>query len=218
MMMLVLFLFILISIIMLITCLSTIQLSIKDFKLDSNEWAAHPSDLQHWHIFQVNIKILFLNKIPILKIEMGKNQILKIIERIELKNKIISLATKDLTNERNIKVMQYIKSSRIKIKKFNLNIDMGTSDAVITSFLTAGIASGIGILLSTLIKKFDKKNYKYAVTPIYKNKNIIKIGLNCIISVKTVHIIYIIYMFFKKRRVDDNERTSNRRTYDYGYE
>lgn len=229
-MIVVLFLSILISIliVVLILCLSTIKLSIEGFELnnidaDSEDYNKKANKIDEI-IDNINIdinlaiKILLLNKIPILRITMNKNKILKVIEKIKLKSKLENLAVKDLTNERNIDMMHYITESNVKLEVFRLEMDIGTEDAIITSFLTAGIASGMGVILSKVIEKFDDQKYKYAITPIYKNKNIVRIGLNCIISTKVVHIINIVYMFFKKRRVDKNERTSNRRSYDYGYE
>ena len=58
------------------------------------------------------------------------------------------------------------------------------------------------------------KNCFYDIKPIYKDKNLYEISLNCIIEVKMVHIINMIYKIVKKRRSDKNERTSNRRAYD----
>ena len=64
-----------------------------------------------------------------------------------------------------------------------------------------------------------KEHYNYTIEPIYQNKNIYKIQFNCIIQVKMVHIINVIYIFLKKGRSDLNERTtSNRRSYGYSYE
>lgn len=71
------------------------------------------------------------------------------------------------------------------------------------------------------LQKINKieKNYKYQITPIFQNKNLYKINLNCIIQLKMVHIINVIYIFSKKGRSDKNERTaSNRKSYGYSYE
>ena len=61
------------------------------------------------------------------------------------------------------------------------------------------------------------KKKKFTVLPLYNIGNVIKINLNCIIDVKIVHIIYVIYILFKKGR-NVNERASDRRAYDYSYE
>jgi hypothetical protein len=76
----------------------------------------------------------------------------------------------------------------------------------------------MAIGLSNMIKEFQKQKHKYTITPVYADKNIIKINLNCIIKIKMIHIICVLYILMKKRRVEKHERTSNRRTYDYSYE
>lgn len=53
--------------------------------------------------------------------------------------------------------------------------------------------------------------------PMYRFGNSINLSLNCIINVKMVHIIYVIYILLKKGMIK-NERTSNRGAYDYSYE
>jgi len=63
----------------------------------------------------------------------------------------------------------------------------------------------------------NPKKSEFIVKPLYNLGNSIKFNLNCIISVKVVHIIYVIYILLKKRRAS-NERASNRRSYDYSYE
>ena len=105
---------------------------------------------------------------------------------------------------------------KIQIMKLNLKIKLGTESAPITSYLVVTIATIISIILPKLVKNNNNKKIKYIVTPIYNNKDI-RIKLNCIISLKIVHIIYVIYMLEKKGR-EKNGRTSNRRAYAYSHE
>ena len=62
----------------------------------------------------------------------------------------------------------------------------------------------------------NPKKKAFSVYPLYNFGNSIKINLNCIIKVKIVHIIYVIYILLRRR--NKNERASNRRAYDYSYE
>lgn len=89
---------------------------------------------------------------------------------------------------------------------------------ILTSAIITALASIIGIGLARIIEIYNKEKYSYEIYPIYQNKNLIKLDLNCIIKVKMVHIISIIYLIVKKRRVEKSERTSNRMSYDYSYE
>ena len=61
-------------------------------------------------------------------------------------------------------------------------------------------------------------NKKYIITPLYFNQNIVNIEISGIFEIKMIHIINIIYILNKKEGVKKNERTSNRRSYDYSYE
>ena len=65
--------------------------------------------------------------------------------------------------------------------------------------------------------KTDYKKTNFKIIPLYKYGNAINFRLNCIINVKLVHIIHIIYILSKKGMIK-NERASNRRSYDYSYE
>ena len=86
-------------------------------------------------------------------------------------------------------------------------------DNIITSFAVATISSIISIILARNIKKYEKDKYIYSIIPIYEDKPMLKIKLNCIIDIKIVHIMNVIYMMLKKRSGKYDERTSNRRAY-----
>ena len=112
------------------------------------------------------------------------------------------------------KVFKVIKEDKvINVEKFNLDMKIGTENAAITAFLTAIVSSLIGVILHEI--KYE--NVDFNVVPLYQFGNSVKIKLNCIICVKVVHIIYVIYILSKKGMIK-NERASNRRSYDYGYE
>ena len=116
----------------------------------------------------------------------------------------------------NIDTIKLLKNSEFKLEKFNFNGCIGTQNAA----FTAMIVSFINIITSILVSnnKNKKINYFLKIDPIYQNQNIVNLQFNCIISLKIVNIINIIYILKKKGRVDKNERTSNRRSYAYSYE
>ncbi len=116
----------------------------------------------------------------------------------------------------NIETLKIIKHLNLKIESLKLKINLGVEDAIITSYAIAAIASIISIILPHLVKKEDIKKIKYEVNPIY-NTLMFNLSLDSIISLKIVHIIYVIYNLVKKGR-DNNERTSNRRAYAYSHE
>lgn len=161
-------------------------------------------------------ELLFFNRLKILSIRIDKNKIeeLKLnqkVQKIKLKNMRKELTSKDM-------IKDIIKELKIELAKLNLDLKIGTEDVIITSGIIVLLSSLIGIIIAKFIRKYDKEKYKYQICPVYQNKNLINLNLNCIIKVKMVHIIYIIYVFVKKGRVNKYERTSNRRSYDYSYE
>lgn len=167
-----------------ILLLSKIQIEIKNLKIGNKE--ENKSRIKDK--YEVKIILYFLEKIPILWFRLNNERIRKIsnskqLEKIDLK-----------AIEKNIKLnkatIQTIKNMKIKISKLNLRIDIGTEDAILTSYLIAIIASLIGIILPHIVKNNKMNNCKYIVNPIYQNRNIYHVNLDSIISIKIVHIIY----------------------------
>ena len=117
-----------------------------------------------------------------------------------------------------MKDIKLVKKLSPKISFLNLKVKLGTFDILTTTYLVAILSTFIAVLLPYTIKKYKKENYYYEILPVYSDKNLYEIKLNCIIEEKMVHIISIVYALLKKRRVDKNERTSNRRSYAYGHE
>lgn len=111
-----------------------------------------------------------------------------------------------------------IKNLKINIKQFDFYLALGTENVIVTSILILLISTFLPFVLTKTIKKYENNKFKYKIIPIYKNENIFKMVLNCIINVKMVHIIHVTYNVLKKRRVYKNERTSDRRSYDNSYE
>ena len=163
----------------------------------------------------ISISIKF-GQLCMFKIKMNTEKLANIYAKA-LKNK--QKNNKKISNKKNNeKVKEEIKKLDFKIENLNLNLYIGTEDCVLTSYLIGIISIIISNILPHFINyKNDFDEYKYIINPIYNNQNSYKINLNCIFNVKLVHIIYVIYLF-KKGRSDKNERTSNRKSYEYSYE
>lgn len=167
--------------------------------------------------YQIIIKILTLEKIPIFRLKINKSKIEKINAKTHLKQKIEEEIQKqdiakaiEMEKKFDLKklIPEVYKNIKLETENINLKIDIGTENVVLTSFIIP--------IISTILAFTVKRNFE--VQPIYQNKNIIKFELNGIFSVKMIHIIDTICILKKKRRVYKNERTSNRRTYDNCYE
>lgn len=200
--------FILLSIIIVlfvIITFSSIKINIENFKFINLKII----DLK------VVISLAFLNKINILKITINKEK----LDRIEHNKYVIKIAEK--IQEKLIKDYKYMhnfeqKSIKeiLKISKYfrlnNVEIDMklGTEDAVLTSFLITTISIIITFLIARKIE-----NIKYNVRPVYIDEIYLNLSIKCIISIKVVHIINIIKELKRKDRDKKNGRPLNRRTY-----
>lgn len=194
-----------------VVILSTISVRIEKFNVSNyNEYGKFNVD------YKIFFELLFLNKLKIFSIKIDK----ALVNKLNVKDKVKDINFKqvktDIPSKKELK--EIIEKLQIKLDKLNLKVEIGTIDVIFTSVIITILASIIGIVFARVIKKYDKEKYNYEIYPIYQNKNLINVNLNCIIKVKMVHIIFIIYLLVKKRRVEKYERTSNRRTYDYSYE
>lgn len=115
------------------------------------------------------------------------------------------------------KILNFIQEKQIiKIEKFIFSLEVGTQNPIISSYIIAIFSSILSYILARYIPKYNKTKYNYHLTPLYINKNTFNLSINCITSIKLVHIIYMIYVLRKDD--DKNGRASNRRSYDNCYE
>lgn len=188
--------------------ISTIQIEINNLVINSTNKKENKINLY--------IRLKILNKLTYLKIKVNKEKISKfkvsnkrILKKInQIKNELINNRKKVL----NTNAIRVLRNLNIEIDKLKLNLKIGLLDSFLTS-ITVGI---IGTLISIIIAKNTKEysNKYYLIIPEYNENPIIKINLNCIINIKMMHIINVIYMLSKKKRSGEyDERASNRRTY-----
>ncbi len=184
--------------------------------------------------YQFEFGIYLFNKVKILKYKINERKINKIMNSKILKKlsnkdfKKITLKLEkkvliDIENRQLVKdIKKLIKNIKPEIFKFKLKLKIGLGDVIFTTFMIPIISSIISCVLNkgsiNLYKKNSKQKYYFKIDPEY-NKIAVKLKLNCIINVKMVHIINIIYaLIIKKRRSDKYERTSYRRSYGYSHE
>lgn len=195
---------ILIFLVLLIT-FSTIRIQVENFEASNMENMKKPKN------YKIKIALYLFNKIKWIWISLDDKK----IQKISQKSKWNEVDKKKYVDVKDIKL---VKKLSPKISFLNLKVKLGTFDIVATTYLVAILSTFVAVLLPYTIKKYKKENYYYEILPVYSDKNLYEIKLNCIIEEKMVHIISIVYALLKKRRVDKNERTSNRRSYAYGHE
>ena len=125
---------------------------------------------------KIYVYLLIFGKIKLFKKDMKKMK----MSDFKLRNKDIDI--KILKNKDfKINYRELLQNVDIDIKKIDLYTQIGTQDAALTAILV-GIISGIlGIVL---------RKPKYQIIPIYSNKNLLKIKLECIISIYLMQYIY----------------------------
>lgn len=153
---------------------------------------------------KVSLKIYILKKIKIAKIDLKK---------VDLKNEKLKNQLKG--TKFNLDMIEFLKNVKYIVEKLNLKCNIGFENAAMTA-VTVGI---IYIIIPNLLKHRiqNTENIEYKVKPLYDNRNILNVELDSIISIKLKNIIDII-TFIKKGRVNENGRSSDRRSYAYSNE
>lgn len=212
-----LFVFAFIILITIILLFSKIKININKFNYLSINPKNKKTD------YNIIIQLIILKKFPIFEIKFNKNNIMK-IEKIKqkIKNKFETFDFTEIKKNKEVKkkILKIIKKLKIDIDKINLNIEIGTENAVLTSFLIPIVATLVTYILRTNIKNnfIKSEENKFKIKPIYYNQNLLNILFSGIFEIEMIHIINIICILIKKEGVKEYERTSNRRTYGYSYE
>ena len=192
--------FLILSIIIIL--LLNIKLSIVKFKISNINSIGH---------FQIDLIIklgLYIGKkIKIFEVCMNKEKLLKnkYILNIKKKNEI----KKDIEIINNDDIKNAIKKVKLNIERFNLKLNIGTEDAKLTAILFGVISTIWGVLVPLIyysknIKSLDE--FEYELTPNFSNKNIFKLEFTGQLSIRLLHIIYILYISFKANKKSERYR------------
>ena len=163
--------------------------------------------------FKLKVQLFLFGKIKILSIKIDKYR----TKKINLKEKIKKIETKQLNKQIKIKELTPI-LKKVKLESIHLDLKLDTQDVILTTLLVYLTTTILSIVLGKTIENYIEEKYQYKIVPLYINRNLVKLDLNCIIKVKMVHIIHILYLIVKKGKVKKYERTSNTRSYGYSYE
>ncbi len=151
---------------------------------------------------RIYVYLLLFNYFKLFKKEIREIN----FKNIKLQNKDIDI--KFLKNKDfKINYKELLKNIKIEIKRINLSLKIGTENAALTAILVGMISSVLGIII---------KRPKYEIIPIYTGENLINLKLDGIFTIYLMHYIY--SLILNRKRRDENERTSNRKSYDNCYE
>lgn len=219
----------LILFILIITMKIKIEIINMQFSSQKHKYLSSSQKTKETHFnrkYQLKISVYILNKIPILKFVVTPQKIEKLNQKTnfeqKIKEKINEQELFKITETYNIKrdVKEIIKNIKINVENLNLELQLGTENAMLTAFIIPIMSTVISLILAYNQNTKRSRNVKhdFLVQPIYQNKNQLNFQLTGIFTIKMIHIINTICILSKKRRDDVNERTSNRRSYDYSYE
>lgn len=162
--------------------------------------------------YKIMIKLYLFEKINFFKLDITKSK----IEREKVQKSINKIEKKMIRDSNNfdIKTLKALKYLNLELKKLNLNVIIGLQDAASCAICVGTISSLIAIILRNFLNQSNDNFWK--VIPVYQNRNLLNVNLDCIFNLKLLHIIYTIY--FLKKKGEKNGRTSNRRAYAHSNE
>ena len=169
--------------------LSEIRLNIENFEYANYNVVTNPN--------QIRLELYFLGKIKWFSFKLNNKRFKKKFNKNHIKQKMLEikqkerLLTKDEKKRRN-KIAKNIAKKllkKVQIRQFKLEMLLDTKSVETTSYLIGLISFIIPNIIRYNIKEFEKDKYSLKILPIYQDKNNIYIKLNCIFSIKIVHII-----------------------------
>lgn len=163
--------------------------------------------------YEIVISLVILKRIKIIKFKINKDR----IRNLQKSKAIKKLDVKFLKSNKKPKgITSAIKELKIEIKKLEMHIEIGIEDAALTAISVGIVSTIVAILLKDKITRKDK----YEIKPIYMQKNLINLKLNCIFRIDLMHYIYkqLKNNILKGRRNKYERKSSNRRAYAYSNE
>ena len=203
------FLFILLTIII-VLIFSKIQVEIENFRLNLPK---NKNKILN-DTFLFKIKLVIFGTLPIINLKINREKLKKLENN--LKDKKIKLDINKIGKQITKENINDAKKLQMHIEKIKLKINYGTENTILTSFIVPIISTIWSIVLTK--KRVKEEKQRLEINPIYNKGNLVNIVFEGIFEIKMIHIIKVICAKIKKRRVEKYERTSNRRSYDYGYE
>ncbi len=104
--------------------------------------------------YKILLQLKLWKRLSIAKIVITPKIIQKISDKVKLKEKIqkvnLKRVGKEILDKEEIK--KRLKKLNIELEEFHLNLELGTKDVIITSYLLALLASVLGIVLAKYIR------------------------------------------------------------------
>ena len=169
---------------------TTIQIHIENIRLEIPKKNGRNINKK----YKITIKLYIFQKINYFKLDITKYK----MEKRVIRKNIEKLKRKIEKDKNNFDMRQIskLRKMNIKIQKINLKMVLGTEDTAQNAIIVGTISSIIAIIMGVLSEKKilaigdGKENQiNWKIIPLYQNRNLLNIDLNCIISFKLIHII-----------------------------
>ena len=169
---------------------TTIQIHIENIRLEIPKKNGRNINKK----YKITIKLYMFEKINYFKLDITKYK----MEKRVIRKNIEKLKRKIEKDKNNFDMKQILKLRKmnIKIQKINLRMVLGTKDTAQNAIIVGTISSIIAIIMGVLSEKKilaigegRENQINWKIIPLYQNRNLLNIDLNCIISFKLIHII-----------------------------
>lgn len=178
---------IIILLVVLLLYYSKIEIEIKNLDISTLREKEHRINEN----YEIIIALVIVKKWKIIKRKMTKAK----IGNIKSLKKIKDLDIEFIKNKKsNIKFKNIISDLKLEINKLDFYLEIGVEDAALTAISVGIVSSILGVFLRNKITVKDK----FEIKPIYIQKNLINLKLNCIFQIQLVKFIH---DFFKKEKL-----------------
>lgn len=183
---------VLITFLIILTSILSIQIDIRNFKLYKEESIKKKINRD----YEVFIFGYIFKKVKIFKYRINNNKMhKKYFQKIQ--NKIdFSILKSFFSNNINISNVKFI-----EIESLNFNFNLGTENVILTSGIVTTFNILISVILPKIITNYDKEKYRYEVKAIYENKNKIDLFLESKIRIKLFSLIKAFKIYEQSRKM-----------------
>lgn len=161
--------------------------------------------------YKLNLEIYLFYFIKIIIFSCNEENIKFFSKKINYKKIIERLRIDNILNKQ-IENYFELKNITVNLEKINLNCKVGTGSAIITGYIVTLLSIIVSFFINRTAMKINSELHQFKVLPIYRDDLIFELKLEGIISIKMIHILYVIKKQ-RLRRKKQNGRTSNRRAY-----
>lgn len=140
----------------------------------------------------MNIELVFFKKIKVLKLKINKKYCKILKFKFEMKS-----IEKLESNKYMIYLLKNIDKLKPNIKKFNLNLSVGTQDMIITIFLIPVLSTILSIFVLKYFSENKTTNFYMNINPNFINVNNFSLKFKAKIKLSTIRIFLLLESMYR---------------------